>query len=294
MAQVLINEDTLKNIADAIRGINGLSKRFKPSEMAAAIEQEACIPFKCISDITVYTKETCPYDVVDFTRYNVTLIRDYFCYRSVSTSSDYVGCGSGMNSYIANRLIFPHAVKVGGWAFYKTHLGGIEIPVATELGKSAFCGSQGFETIEIPKVKLLGSFSLSETSLKKIIIPDGVEYAPTGLFNDNFDLEYVVYGKNIKTLYNHYGSSDSRKFTKIKALYFRGETPPGFSGSGSNLPLGSSSSKLKYNICVPIGSVSAYQTAFNSYSSSADWTFIEMHLDDMPHYDEYGHAVWNN
>ena len=41
MAQVLINEDTLKNIADAIRGINGLSKRFKPSEMAAAIEQEA-------------------------------------------------------------------------------------------------------------------------------------------------------------------------------------------------------------------------------------------------------------
>ena len=37
MANVLVNSDTLKAIADAIREKNGSTDTYKPSEMAAAI-----------------------------------------------------------------------------------------------------------------------------------------------------------------------------------------------------------------------------------------------------------------
>ena len=37
MAKVLVNENNLTNIANAIRGKNGTTTTYKPSEMAAAI-----------------------------------------------------------------------------------------------------------------------------------------------------------------------------------------------------------------------------------------------------------------
>ena len=37
MAKVLVNENNLTNIANAIRGKNGSTDTYKPSEMAAAI-----------------------------------------------------------------------------------------------------------------------------------------------------------------------------------------------------------------------------------------------------------------
>lgn len=295
MAQVLINESTLTNIANAVRSINGKTTKYKPGELAAAITAETSVALKCIADNTVYTKDTCPYDVADFSCFNLQVIRDYFCYRSDgTTSSEYVGCGSGTGSYIANKLIFPHAKKVGGWAFYSTSFGEIEIPEATEIGKSAFCNGTGFETINLPKVTSLGMFALAYTGLKRVIIPDGVTTIVNSLFKNSINLETIVFGAGLTTLGNAFDYEGSTNFTKLKALYFKSATPPTFNGSGRNLPGGSTTNKLSYTVYVPTGSVAAYQSRFNTYTSTVNFTFVEMNPADMPHYDANGHAVWSN
>ena len=116
MAKVLVNENNLTNIANAIRGKNGSTNTYKPSEMAAAITaisgggggggNEKAIIERTFSGI--------------YTNNEITKIGDY------------------------------------AFAGLKNNITGINAPNVESIGEYAFRGCGNIQSINMPKVKTIG------------------------------------------------------------------------------------------------------------------------------------------
>ena len=136
MSKVLVTESYLTAIGDAIRSKNSSTDRYKPSEMAGAI-----------NDITTQ----------DNTVLNSILDR--------SISGDYVnndltevGVYAFVNCNNLTTATFTKATKIRGNAFYFCgSLESISLPEVKEIEASSFNYCSSLESISMPKIEVLGS-----------------------------------------------------------------------------------------------------------------------------------------
>lgn len=136
MSKVLVTESYLTDIGDAIRSKNSSTDRYKPSEMAGAI-----------NDITTQ----------DNTVLNSILDR--------SISGDYVNddlteVGNSAFSYCNNltTATFTKVTKIVKNAFsYCRSLESISLPEVKEIESSSFNYCSSLESISMPKIEVLGS-----------------------------------------------------------------------------------------------------------------------------------------
>lgn len=112
MARVLVNESNLQNIANAIRGKNGLSDTYTPSQMASAI---SAIPTGSsvtaeIVTVTVDSDKTAVYSILTGNQFLSSHYTDsgFFCFlvnMSNTTTNNTIICNMasnipiGLNSY---------------------------------------------------------------------------------------------------------------------------------------------------------------------------------------------------
>lgn len=136
MSKVLVTESCLTDIGNAIRAKNGSTAKYKPSEMARAI-----------NDITTQ----------DNTVLNSILDR--------SISGDYVNDGltevggyAFANCNNLTTVTFTKVTKIVKNAFsYCRSLESISLPEVKEIESSSFNYCSSLESISMPKIEVLGS-----------------------------------------------------------------------------------------------------------------------------------------
>lgn len=146
MAKVLVNENNLTNIANAIRGKNGSTNTYKPSEMAAAItaisgggSNEKAIIEKTFSGI--------------YTNNEITKIGDYA----------FAGLGNNITGINA-----PNVESVGRYAFRDCgNIQSINMPKVKTIGSNAF--AYGVYTT-IPKCVTNNTFPLLESCFNGMVV----------------------------------------------------------------------------------------------------------------------------
>ena len=139
MSKVLVTESYLTDIGNAIRNKNGSTTKYKPSEMAGAI-----------NDITSQTAQ-------DNTVLNSILDR--------SISGDYVnddlteaGGYAFANCNNLTTATFTKVTKIVKNAFsYCRSLESISLPEVKEIEASSFNYCSSLESISMPKIEVLGS-----------------------------------------------------------------------------------------------------------------------------------------
>lgn len=168
MSKVLVTESYLTDIGDAIRNKNGSTAKYKPSEMAGAI-----------NDITTQ----------DNTVLNSILDR--------SISGDYVNADCTEIGYCAfqqckniTSATFTEAIKIDFGAFSDCHsLESISLPEVKQISASAF-ESCALKSISMPKVEKLGSVNdfwgiFTGCPMTTINIPSTIQYISEKAFDSS-------------------------------------------------------------------------------------------------------------
>lgn len=136
MSKVLVTESYLTDIGDAIRSKNGSTDRYKPSEMAGAI-----------NDITTQ----------DNTVLNSILDRS-ISGNYVNDDLTEVGSYAFANCANLTSATFTKVTKVGECAFlYCESLESISLPEVKEIKEASFSVCFSLESISMPKIEVLGT-----------------------------------------------------------------------------------------------------------------------------------------
>lgn len=193
-----------ENIADAIRGKNGSSDTYTPSEMPAAI---TAIPSGGGDSLYgVYTDDSYEYENL-----TATSIPTYMCYNSKVKS-----------------LNLPEVLTIGNYAFNGcNNMTTLTLPKATTIGQFSFYSCRNLETINLPNVTSIDqrgfagtTSSLLATVHRSISIPECTSLA-------NYALQYspltTIYWPKIETI----GSSCFEGCTNLTSITI----PASFTGT---------------------------------------------------------------
>lgn len=132
IGQVMVDDITLSNIADAIRGKNGTDEKYSPSEMAAAIE---AIPTGGGGNIDALVDRS-----ITEASGNATLIGE----------NVFITCAS------LASVDFPLATKVGTSAFSGCgNLQAVNLPLVANIGQKAFNECKTLKTVNFPLVTFI-------------------------------------------------------------------------------------------------------------------------------------------
>lgn len=146
MANVLVSEDSLTSIANAIREKNGSTTTYKPAEMADAITAiEGGSSGSGVWDKAVYSTDSAINDTNTGTFYGT----------------------QGVSSFTSQ------CEKVYQYAFYQNSIiKTIDLPKCTDIGQYAFYNCRYVANINLPSCEELGAYSfVSCTSLTNINLP---------------------------------------------------------------------------------------------------------------------------
>lgn len=160
MANVLVEETSLSNIASAIRGKNGSTAVYKPGEMAAAITN---LPTGGSSggNEDGLLADT----VVNYENTTATKIKDYCFYYSNTLSTatftnvDEVGLNAFSNCSALSQISLPKATNIGVLSFYKSKLSTVNLPNAMMIDKAAFRANASLTLVNLPRVQKLYGFT---------------------------------------------------------------------------------------------------------------------------------------
>ena len=122
MSGSLIIEDSIVKLANVIRQKNGLSRTYKPGEMADAI---LALETEAVSDVDPISIEILHDTLEDFidTEEKIRTIGIYSFYRSETIRS----------------INVPRCTSIGAYAFYQVNtLESVQIPSCTSIGNAAF------------------------------------------------------------------------------------------------------------------------------------------------------------
>ncbi len=159
MANVIINDAHLNDIAAAIRAKNGSTDTYKPSEMAAAISA-----IEGSSDIggTVSFDDYISRSLTGSIQVSCPTIGDYGLYGNknmtslTSTATALGTCACGDNVKLATATL-PNATSIGAQCFANCQkMTSIEIPNCTSIGDYCFGGCYMLQSLTIPKVTSIG------------------------------------------------------------------------------------------------------------------------------------------
>lgn len=177
MSNVLINEQHLTDIANAIRAKNGSTDTYTPGEMAAAIKSSE-------TDLTIE----------DFLQDENNTLTEY-------TSSDVtrmLGCGAFRNFTALQSVSLPNATAIGNYGFeYCKSLKNVYLPKVNVLNINSFFDCNSLEFLDLPKVYEIRSWALSCSRLKTVILRN-TSVSPTiakdAFWYSSLDGEYAPQG----------------------------------------------------------------------------------------------------
>lgn len=247
---VVVLDSTLTDIADAIRGKNGSSDTYKPSEMPAAI---TAVPSGGGGDN----------NWADVMRGDSTSLYD----NSVTELPDY---------------------RLGGYSS-GTWIEEVSFPEITKIGSYAFTSQTKLEHISIPKLTHLGSFNvfygcsaLTELTLPNLV--DGVGGNPAHVLGKTFmgatAIKKIDLGKYSNTTSIGFSTDFCRNCSGLQALILRWNSVIPAYTAMSNIFSGSGIASGIGYIYVPSSLVASYQSANNWSAYSAKFRAIESYSTD--------------
>ena len=160
MANVLVEETSLSNIASAIRVKNGSTAVYKPGEMAAAITNLSTGGSGGGND-DGFLMDT----LVNYENTTATKIKDYCFYYSNTlttatfSNADEVGLNAFSNCKVLSQINLPKATKIGVLSFYKSKLSTVNLPNAMMIDKAAFRANASLTLVNLPRVQKLYGFT---------------------------------------------------------------------------------------------------------------------------------------
>lgn len=184
MANVLVEETSLSNIASAIREKSGGSATYKPGEMAAAISN---LPTGGNSDNENLILERTPGVAVTYVNPEIKTISNYvFREWAYADGNGLVGINCSNVKYI------------GKYAFYNDYaLTSVNMPQARQIGDSAFDKCTHLPTINLPMCYLISNYGMSNcTALTKVDLGNGTNSNTASLnyrcFQNNENMEVLI------------------------------------------------------------------------------------------------------
>ena len=174
MANVLVEETSLSNIASAIRGKNGSTAVYKPGEMAAAISN---LPTGGGSGGSSDNEDgLLENTLVNYENTTATKIRDEFFMDSATfvtatfTNVSNVGNRVFSNCKALTQVSLPNAISVGTNCFsYCPQLSNVNLSNAKWIGFRAFLNCKSLTSINLPRLETLeGSVFFDCSNLAKV------------------------------------------------------------------------------------------------------------------------------
>ena len=214
MSKVLVSEENLTNIANAIREKNGETTTYKPGDMAAAIQNissgdGASIPEKGFV-VNEWSNIGRPMDI---SVVGITEIPDgYFQYFAYGLQYNNLG--------VSAKIHLPdNLTSIGNYSFdHCTRLEDLKIPNSvSNIGERAFYECQSLKSLDISGVNSVKRNCFYNcTSLENIILSDNLTYIDAQGFSNCSKLKLITLPNNLKTLSQ--GSFNGCKLLSIKEL----------------------------------------------------------------------------
>lgn len=165
MANVIINDTHLTDIADSIRGKNGTNNKYKPSEMASAIQG-------------ISTKE----DLSNELNAQETLLNNQTSKLSIAINNLKNKVSGGADTSEIEDAFITHTIsgdyvndrvtKVKYGTFYEdTNLTSVSFPNVTNVESYAFYKCTSLENIDIPRLQSASQYTFAYTKPSSINFP---------------------------------------------------------------------------------------------------------------------------
>ena len=279
MANVLVEETSLQDIADAIRTKNGSQNTYKPGQMAGAIE---AIPTgstptgtkqisitengRTTEDVSAYANAEITVNVSGSSGYDVDDIaqRNYAGAINIENASiikEYAFAGSGITSITSSSVTLGNQYMCNGCS----NLVSVNLPNIVQNGSGQatgwFSGCTSLRTIILPKVTLMWNYFYQGcTSLITVVMP-ALNNSRQNNFNACSALKTVDFGANFSSIAANFWDQSPlldtvilRRTAGVASL----ANVNGFSTSGAFSESGSGGT-----IYVPSALISSYESAAN-------------------------------
>ena len=183
MANVLVEETSLSNIASAIRGKNGSTAVYKPGEMAAAITN---LPTGSSSggNDDGFLMDT----LVNYENTTATKIKNN-CFNGstklvtgIFPNVSDVGTSAFSNCSALTQVSLPNVISVGSACFLLSKLlSDVNLSKAETLGKSTFQHCESLTSINLPQVNAIGQQAFQGcTKLEKVDLRKHIDFLDYG------------------------------------------------------------------------------------------------------------------
>lgn len=150
MANVIVDDTNLKNIANAIRDKNGETATYKPSEMATAIGE---IDLQDNSIVNSLIDRS----ITEFSNDTLTTIGSYA----------FAKCRNLVSVYL------PNITKISECGFFSTSLSSIDFPKVTSIGYNAFQYCENVTSVSLPNLIYAGNNSFEYcNNLTYVMLPE--------------------------------------------------------------------------------------------------------------------------
>lgn len=263
MANVLVEETSLSNIASAIRGKNGSTAVYKPGEMAAAITN---LPTGGSGGGGGNDDGLIMDTLVNYENTTATKIKKH-CFENSNTLA---------------TAIFTNVIEVGKRAFSDCYLlSQITLPEATTLGMSCFDNDHKLSTVNCPKVKTVGHSAFSWCqSLQSINLPEAETIETTAFVNCT-----VLTKVDLGNCKQFSGTRQFAECKKLTALILRGNTV-----CSAEYPVNNNDDGALYN--TPIvgnetgGNVYVPRALVDEYKKATNWAVIAGRIRAIEDYPE--------
>lgn len=199
MANVLVEETSLSNIASAIRGKNGSTAVYKPGEMAAAITNLSTGGSGGNEDglladtIVNYENTTATKIKAKCFLESATLVTATF------TNVSNVGAYAFSNCPELTKVSLPKATTIVGTECFSrcSKLSNVNLSNVTNAGDNTFFFCDSLTSINLPRVENLNSAVFSECHLlKKVDLRSCKEFSGYGQFNNCSKLTALILRSN--------------------------------------------------------------------------------------------------
>lgn len=250
MANVLVEETSLSNIASAIRGKNGSTTVYKPGEMAAAITNLPTGGSSGGNEDGLLADTVVNYE---------------------NTTATKIKQGCFKDSTKLATATFTNVSNVGSQAFSNcSELTQVSLPNATVIGNSCFQSSSRLSTVNLTNVNTLADYAfLYCSSLTSINLPR-VEVLKLGIFQGCTKLAKADLG-SCKEFYQW---SQFHNCEHLTSLILRSNTVCSSSSSLVNSDYGVLSNTPITNTSLGQGYVYVPRALVNEYKEATNWAVI--------------------
>lgn len=182
----LIQGDTLRGIAGAIRAKTGSTEALTPQEMQTEVEENIkdALAELLNGTLTEYSSDKVTSMSIAFPGGSTPLASVSMPNLQVIPSKAFSG------KRVLRTVSFPRAESVGDSAFRDCGLRSVDLPAATSIGSGAFYDCSGLTAISLPAATSIGSTAFQRTALATIDMPK-VENIGAFAFNGQTALTIV-------------------------------------------------------------------------------------------------------